>query len=223
MDAARSFVRSLPAKDSLAVLQFADKAVLVQDLSTKREASLEAIDQYVANGGTALYDALVDSLARLKRVEGRRVVAVLTDGRDENNPGTAPGSVHTLDDVLKALKDVGATVFTIGLGAKVDRPLLEQLAQVSGGESYFPDDVSSLEANYRRILENLRQRYIISYTSTNSTRDGAWRTVEIRSKREGVIVESKGGYFAPVPDGGALAPTSRLNHEEHEGHGGGSS
>ena len=202
MEAARSFVRALPAKDSLAVLQFADKSALVQDLSTKREASLEAIDQYVANGGTALYDALVDSLARLRKVEGRRVVAILTDGRDENNPGTAPGSTHTLPDVLATLKEVGATVFTIGLGAKVDRPLLEQLAQVSGGESYFPDDVSSLDANYRRILENLRQRYIISYTSTNSTRDGAWRTVEIRSKREGVIVESKGGYFAPAPDGG---------------------
>jgi len=30
-------------------------------------------------------------------------------------------------------------------------------------------------------------RYVISYTSTNVVRDGAWRKVEIRSKREGIV------------------------------------
>jgi Ca-activated chloride channel family protein len=199
--AARSFVQALPEQDSLGVMQFADKAVLLQDLSTQRAASLDAIDQYQAAGGTALYDALVDTLARLKRADGRRVVVLLTDGRDENNPGTAPGSVHSVGDVLTSLKDAGATLFSIGLGTQVDRPLLEQLALVSGGESFFPDDVSSLDANYHRILENLRRRYIISYTSTNSTRNGAWRSVDIKSTHSGIVVESKGGYFAPAKGG----------------------
>jgi VWFA-related protein len=197
VQAARSFVKALPGKDSLAVIQFADKVALVQDLSTNREASLAAIDQYVASGGTALYDAMGLSLLRLKRVEARRAIVVLTDGRDENNPGTAPGSVRTIDEVLTSLKDVGATVFAIGLGPKVDRETLGKFAEVSGGETYFPEDVSSLEANYRRILEDLRRRYVISYTSTNIARDGTWRTVEIRSRRTGFVIESKGGYFAP--------------------------
>jgi VWFA-related protein len=197
MDAARSFVKALPDKDSLGVLHFADKANLAQDLSKNHQHALEAIDSYVANGGTALYDALMESLTRLKRVDGRRVVVVLTDGVDENNPGTAPGSTHSLDDVRAAMKDTGATVFTIGLGTKVDRKVLDELAASSGGESYYPEDVASLDANYHRILENLRRRYIISYTSTNAARDGAWRRVEIRCKRPGIVVESQGGFFAP--------------------------
>jgi VWFA-related protein len=197
MDAARSFVKALPDKDSLGVLHFADKANLAQDLSKNHQHALEAIDSYVANGGTALYDALMESLTRLKRVDGRRVVVVLTDGVDENNPGTAPGSTHSLDDVRVAMKDTGATVFTIGLGTKVDRKVLDELAASSGGESYYPEDVASLDANYHRILENLRRRYIISYTSTNGARDGAWRRVEIRCKRPGIVVESQGGFFAP--------------------------
>jgi hypothetical protein len=41
---------------------------------------------------------------------------------------------------------------------------------------------------------------VISYTSTNSTRDGAWRKVEIRSSRSGVAIASRGGYFAPPSD-----------------------
>ena len=77
------------------------------------------------------------------------------------------------------------------------RSKLEELAAISGGEAYFPQDVTSLARDFNRILETLRRRYVISYTSTNSTRDGAWRRVEIRSKKEGVAVLSRGGYNAP--------------------------
>jgi hypothetical protein len=95
------------------------------------------------------------------------------------------------------VKDVGATLYSIGLGLNVDREHLEKIATLSGGESYFPQDVSLLDADYKRILENLRRRYVISYTSTNSKHDGKWRNVEISSKRAGIAIESKGGYHAP--------------------------
>jgi hypothetical protein len=71
------------------------------------------------------------------------------------------------------------------------------MGELSMGEAYFPADVTELDANYRRILENLRRRYVISYTSTNDERNGAWRKVEIKSLRDGIVVESRGGYFAP--------------------------
>ena len=133
----------------------------------------------------------------LKFVKGRRAVVILSDGRDENNPGTGPGSVHTFTDVLNAIRGVDAMVFPIGLGNNLDRAYLERMGELSMGEAYFPADVTELDANYTRILENLRRRYVISYTSTNDSRDGAWRKVEIKSLRDGVVVESRGGYFAP--------------------------
>jgi VWFA-related protein len=197
MDAARTFVKALPSQDKLAVMTFDDRPDLAHDLTTNRDWSLEAIDRYRAAGGTALYDAIFDGLARLKRADGRTAMVVLTDGRDENNPGTAPGSTHTLADVLSNLSSVGATVYAIGLGPNVDRVTLEQVAEASTGDAYFPSDVSTLAAEYRRILENLRRRYILSYTSTNTSRDGAWRKVEIRSVRPGVVIQTRGGYFAP--------------------------
>ena len=196
--AARSFVEQVRPEDSLATLLFSDKVRFEHDLTTRRDWSLDAINHYVANGGTALYDAVYDSLSRLKGIEGRRIVIVMTDGRDENNPGTAPGSAHSFAEVLEHLKKVDATVFTVGLGPKIDRPVLDQLAAVSGGEAYFPQDVSVLATDFNRILETLRRRYVISYTSTNSTRDGAWRKVDITSVRSGISVASRGGYFAPA-------------------------
>jgi VWFA-related protein len=144
-----------------------------------------------------LYDALWDSLTRMQRREGRRAVVVLSDGRDENNPGTAPGSLRTASEVLDLIRQANATIFTIGLGPQVDRPFLERLAELSGGESYFPVAVENLRADYRRVVENLRRRYVVSYTSTDSARDGAWREVQIQSRSSDVVVTSRGGYFAP--------------------------
>jgi len=197
IDAAKGFVSAIRPKDALGVLLFADRSTLMQDLSTVREPAIEAIGQYKAIGGTALYDGLWDSFERLKSVEGRRVVVVVTDGRDENNPGTAPGSVHTFEDVLRLQKETGAIVYGVGVGAKVDRLPLERLAEVSGGQAFFPSDASELAGQYQLIVEALRRRFAVSYVSTNEKRDGAWRKVEIRVRSSNLVVSSAGGYFAP--------------------------
>jgi hypothetical protein len=88
-------------------------------------------------------------------------------------------------------------VFSIGLGTNVDRAVLERFAVDSGGEAYFPETADDLAADYARVVENLRRRYTISYTSTNSTRDGAWRAVQIGMPGATAQVASRGGYFAP--------------------------
>jgi VWFA-related protein len=195
--AASGFVDALRPDDQLSVMLFADHPQVAHDLGTDRELSHKAIEAYVASGGTALYDAVGDSLDRLKRVEGRRVVIVVTDGRDENNPGTAPGSTRSFADVLKAAREVDAVIFGIGVGPHVDRAVLETLADATGGEAMFPDDASQLETEYRRVLQNLRRRWIVSYTSTDPTRNGAWRPIVIRTKDEAAVVHSRGGFFAP--------------------------
>jgi len=196
-EAARRFVRALRPEDQLATLLFADTSELAHELSADRQLSLSAIDKYQSKGGTALYDALADSLLRLKAIEGRRVVVVVTDGRDEDNPGTGPGSSRTFEDVLKYAKEIDAVVYGIGIGAKVDRQVLETLATASGGQAYFPEDVSGLDEPYRRVVEHLRRRWVLAYTSTDPKRNGAWRPVEIRTHSPNAVVRSRGGYFAP--------------------------
>ena len=60
------------------------------------------------------------------------------------------------------------------------------------------DDGAALEGEYQRIVENLRRRYVVSYTSTNAKRNGAWRAVTIESQAPHTIVRSRGGYYAPT-------------------------
>lgn len=194
---ATEFVREVRPEDSLALITFADAPRFEHVLATNRNWTIDAIKKYTAVGGTALYDALWNSLQHIKDVKGRRAIVVLTDGRDENNPGTAPGSTHVLDEVLALQQRVGATIYAVGLGLNLDREVLEKLAVQSGGQTYFADDASALGAQFHRIIEDLRRRYVVSYASTNRTADGNWRKVEIRPHAEGQVVTSPGGYFAP--------------------------
>jgi Ca-activated chloride channel family protein len=195
--AALSFVEAVRPEDALSVLLFADTSAFAHGLTTDRQQSISAIHAYNARGGTALYDGLTDSLMRLKQTEGRKVVVLLSDGRDEDNAGTGPGSARSRKDVLAALRETDATIYPIGLGSRVDREFLERLAAESGGAAYFPEDVSSLRDDYARIVEELRRRYLVSYTSTNAVRDGAWRAVRIKTRQPELTVRSRGGYSAP--------------------------
>jgi VWFA-related protein len=195
--AAKTFVEALRPEDKLQLLFFSDGVLQVHDFTTNRQLSLDALKTYRPSGGTALYDALSDAFAALKKVEGRRAVVVMTDGRDENNAGTAPGSQETLKTVLEKIKDVDATVLPIGLGSNLDRAGLERLADASGGLASFPADVSELQVQFVRTVENLRRRYVVGYTSTHAARDGSWRAVEIRSTSANHVIRSRSGYFAP--------------------------
>jgi VWFA-related protein len=196
--AAREFITAMRPEDELGMILFADKANAINAPTRKREAALQAIDAYVADGGTALYDALFDSLAQMAKVEGRRVVVVVTDGHDENRTSNGPGSLRTWEDVLFKLAQVEATVYAVGLGGRVNHSHLQQLADLSGGAAYFPSDVTKLAADYHKILDELRRRYVIGYESTNRARNGEWRKVDIRARQESVKVRSRGGFFAPA-------------------------
>jgi VWFA-related protein len=195
--AAREFIAAMRPEDQLGMILFADTADTVSSPTRLREKSLQAIEQYIATGGTALYDALFDSLAEMAKVEGRRVVVVVTDGRDENAASNGPGSLRTWEDVLFKLAQTEATVYAVGLGSRVNRAHLQQLADLSGGAAYFPADVTTLAADYHKILDELRRRYVIGYESTNRARNGEWRKVDIRAQHDGVRIRSRGGYFAP--------------------------
>ena len=197
-EAATSFVHALRPNDQLALLVFSDEAVMVHDLTTNREWTLSGIDQYKTTGGTALNDAVHYALERLKPAEGRRAIVLLTDGRDENARGTAAGSRHSLAEVLQSVHDVDVTIYAIGLGPNVDVGVLERIANMSGGESFFPPSPAELIDEYRRVIAHLRQRYVISYLSSNAARDGAWHRVDIRSADPQVHITSRGGYLAPV-------------------------
>jgi VWFA-related protein len=195
---AREFIQSARPEDGIGLITFADTSNVHHAPMLPREVPLTAVDAYTASGGTALYDALHDSLAQLAAVkEGRRAVVVFTDGRDENATSDGPGSLRTWDEVLALQQKTDAAIYVVGLGSRVDRPRLQELADRSGGAAYFPAGSESLSAQFANIIDEMRRRYVVGWESSNRERSGGWRKVDILAG-PGITVRSRGGYFAPA-------------------------
>ena len=64
--AASAFTAALRPQDQLALLMFSDGVTHVHEFSTDRNKTKESIARYTTAGGTALYDALADSLGLLQ-------------------------------------------------------------------------------------------------------------------------------------------------------------
>ena len=71
---------------------------------------------------------------------------------------------------------------SLGMG-RSGRALVEELSDLTGGRSFFPNQASELNAIYGQIADELSSQYTVGYTSRNPKRDGAWRRVVVRANR----------------------------------------
>jgi len=125
------------------------------------------------------------------------VLLVYTDGGDTRS------SIqwHELLDLLKA-SDV--TVYAIGMlehqsqSTKLQQRItIQQMAETTGGQAFFPSTVKDLDKVYEKVLAEIRAQYTVGFHSTNEKTDGTWRKVEVKVTRKDLRVRSRRGYFAP--------------------------
>ena len=157
---------------------------------------IERIRQKKADGYTALYDAIGTYLDGASGQSGRKIMLVYTDGGDTRSSL----AWHELLDLLKA-SDV--TVYAIGMlehqmqSTKMQqRMTIQQMAEVTGGQAFFPLAVKELDKVYEKVVAEIRAQYTIGFQSTNQKTDGAWRKVEVKVVRKDLRVRSRRGYFA---------------------------
>jgi len=196
-EAAGQFIAQIRKEDRVLVLSFANEVVTVQAFSSDLDTLRTAINSCGAKGGTALYDAVVAAVESLRGEKGRKAIILLTDGKDENDPGTGPGSKATFDDALHKAKESGIVIYSLGLGKNIETSVLESLARETGGRAYFPPTVEDLAEVYALVAKELRSQYSLSYTSTNLQRNGEWRAVAVTVPDTDYTVRTKAGYYAP--------------------------
>ena len=197
----------LRGNDRAMVLGFNDRLYLYSDFSNDVPALRAAIGATNPDGGTALYDAIVESLRKVNRRVGRRALVVLSDGIDVQSGFGYP-------DVLEYTRQSDVLVYSIGLqlmhdstdlgdASDVVRRSVENLralAEVTGGSAYFPLRLDELEDIYAEIAAELESQYSISYYPSNQQWNGQWRELEIRLKRGPGRVQARPGYYGVRPD-----------------------
>jgi tight adherence protein B len=107
--------------------------------------------------GTALYDAVVSSVGRLRHLSAAtRILVLLTDGRDV-------GSRASLRDAVAAAQAADVTVYAIAAGARADRHTLAALTDATGGRVFGATDISQLAAIYAALGRELEQTWQLTY------------------------------------------------------------
>jgi VWFA-related protein len=196
-EAARNFLYTVLKlrKDKAAFMTFDHEINLRQDFTDKQDLLDKAVEKVKKTGSqTALYDAIFQfSDEKLRNAAGRRVIVIITDGDDTF-------SRATLRDAIDIAQRTETTIFAIStkegfLGAvpgveagtikdKGDKSLT-QLCEETGGEAFFTGDMLALERAFKKISEELRSQYIITYRPENQNYDGKERKIEVRfTKKE---------------------------------------
>ena len=194
--AATGFVETLRPQDKALVIDFDDRVFLIQELTSDQTLLKEAVSSTEALGSTALYDALHAAFRKLCGIEGRKAIVLLSDGDDTS-------SQLAYNRILEEAKAQSVLIYGIGLG-EVRKSVLKELSEMTGGRSFFVAKANQLADVYRKIADELRRQYYLSYSTTNTKWDGRFIKLEVKSKNPDWSVRARRGYFAVRGGGGAL-------------------
>jgi Ca-activated chloride channel family protein len=206
-EAAVGFAKRLQPDDVAAIIEFNSQVNIAQEFTNDAAALENAIRGTHADGSTALYNAIYISLKQLRSIKARtedeirrQAVVVLSDGDDTS-------SLLPYEEVLDLAKRSETAIYTIGLRdeRRGGRPnfreaeyVLKQLAQETGGRSFFPNSVHELPKIYDQISHELQTLYSIAYSSKNPLRNGAWRRIVVRVNQPGLLARTRQGYYGPT-------------------------
>lgn len=202
--AASAFARSSNPDDELLAFLFNEQvadALDGRELKAADEAALaEALAAAKPDGRTALYDALLTALGRLRTVTTtRKVLIAISDGGD--NASTA-----SLDKVLDTARRASVTIYTIGLvdpeSTDIDVGVLKKLAQLSGGMWFLPTSAGALMQDCSEIAREIRESYTLGFVPRAN--DGTYHRLSVRvSSPDGrrTKVRTRPGYVAPKGNG----------------------
>lgn len=156
LNAASAFANRLKRDDQVAVVTYATDAVLREQLTAEKvEIAKEIRDLTILpeseRGSTNTGDAIIRAREELAsgrhNADARKVFVLLSDGL-ANAPGEDPEGYALA--AARALKESGAEVFTIGLGANVNDAFLRSIAS-SEAQYFKAASAGTVDGIYRQI------------------------------------------------------------------------
>lgn len=202
---AKVFLTGMNDLDEAKVIVFSTRLLAASDFTDRRTPLNRVVEEVTPGGGSAINDFVFLGLQRLEERQGRRVLVLLSDGRDVH-------SVLRMQQVVGVARRSQAQVYWLRLqetrrivGDYVDSwrdvvesrqqlRLLERVIKESGGRVLTVGAASEIPAAFEAVLRELREQYAIGYYPDRHFADGRWRRlrVEVRGRYQ---VESREGYL----------------------------
>jgi len=201
--AALDLVKLSNPQDEAFLVDFSSEPYIDQDFTSDVTQLQKGLAYIKPSGGTALYDAIIASADYMTKnaKRSKQVLLIITDGEDN-------ASSASLDSAIRRVQDMdGPQIYSIGLlfgedvshsEAKHARDVLEELSAQTGGLSYFPKNLSTVDGIAHEVAQDIRTQYTIEYHSTNPIENGGYRQIHVEAKSRGfgkLQVRTRSGYF----------------------------
>jgi Ca-activated chloride channel family protein len=182
---------------------------------THDEAALERAlpTDIPASARTPLWKAVDDAMTQLEQADGRRVIAVLSDGKD-TDPMAGKKFLTPIDISDRALRE-DVMIYGVGMhsrgpmgapgmgGVNIQQaivggfpdPSLGTVALDSGGGYFEIRPRDDLGAAFARVADELHHQYLLGFTPP--ARDGKQHKIEVRTRNKDLKVRARKAYQAP--------------------------
>ena len=194
LTAAYGFASTLKPDDYVAVMAYDMRPEILSDFSNDRAKTNEALQRLRIAGFSEanLFDALADAEERMKDIEGRKAILLISSGIDTF-------SKLTFDKTRKILQNDAVPIYAIGL-LQTMRELadargqmggiqrldflqadnqMKTFAKETGGMAFFPRFYGEFPAIYNEITLALRNQYSLAYNPSNTKKDGSYRKIKV--------------------------------------------
>jgi Ca-activated chloride channel homolog len=197
--AALALVQSSNPDDEVFIVNFADTPSLDVDFTNDAAQLKKGLARVDSHGETAMRDAIRTAIDHLKgrNKKDKKVLVVVTDGNDNS-------SLASVESVMRAAQQSEVLIYSIALLSdetphEADRAkrALDALAHATGGQVYYPKDVSEIDRIAPQIAHEIRNQYIVTYSPASQEMDGSYRQIRVLVDSPGVAnVRTRSGYYA---------------------------
>ncbi len=175
----------LRSNDQAALVTFSHIVRLAATLSKDVTSVRTALMQASGDGSTSLVDGVYAGMEIGQSDAGRELLIVFSDGLDT-------ASWLSADKVLDAAKRADVVAYAVAVRSRAKPEFLRELTSFTGGKLFEIETSDKLDEIFLEILQEFRQRYLVSYTPRGVAREG-WHKLDVRVKRGGTV-KARPGY-----------------------------
>jgi VWFA-related protein len=211
--AAMALVKDSNPEDEVFIVNFNDEPFIDnphgKDFLTDMVEMQEALTRIDSRGGTAMRNAIDRSIDWLKKAhKEKKVLVVVTDGVDN-------ASDVSLEDLVLHARQSEVLIYAVGLlteeekrSAASARRQLAALTEATGGNVFYPKELSEVEPIAHEVARDIRSQYTIAYKPSNEALDGTYRKIKVTVKAPGnPTPRTRTGYYATANQGSAAPPS----------------
>src|SRR5262245_48056986 len=188
--ASEALLARLSKEDKAALITFSHIIVLRERLTRDIARVRDGLNDVEPAGDTALIDGTHAAMLLEEADGARNLLIVFSDGVDTAS-WLAP------ERVLESARRADVVVYGAASRGAEESSFLEDLTKLTGGGLVKIESSKDLSATFLRILDEFRNRYLVSFSPTGVSKDG-WHRLEVRLKGRRGTVKARAGYQAGV-------------------------